>query len=96
MSPLLELVAVHKAFSPNEPAILRGDQFVACFRRKLGISRRKRLWQDDIRKADHGSPSAYSGKVLYKGQDLRTMSKKEYQAYRLKVQNDPARFLCGT
>ena len=24
MSPLLELVAVHKAFSPNEPAILRG------------------------------------------------------------------------
>ena len=96
MSPLLELVAVHKAFSPNEPAILRGIDLSLAPGESLALVGESGCGKTTLGKliTDLHQPTA--GKVLYKGQDLRTMTKKEYQAYRLKVANDSARFLCGT
>ncbi|WP_253764184.1 ATP-binding cassette domain-containing protein [Enterococcus sp. FDAARGOS_553] len=86
MSPLLELVAVHKAFSPNEPAILRGIDLSLAPGESLALVGESGCGKTTLGKliTDLHQPTA--GKVLYKGQDLRTMTKKEYQAYRLKVQ----------
>jgi peptide/nickel transport system ATP-binding protein len=86
MSPLLELKAVSKAFSKNEPAILRGIDLSITSGESLALVGESGCGKTTLGKLITDLHKPTSGQVLYKGKELRAMTKKEYQDYRLKVQ----------